>query len=160
MSKEKKLDASAPWYEHCHKLAALFDGDDDVTVGEYDDDSKTVKVYVRGNDKADALAKIIRTPVELGNVTINVEVVPDNDVEPTVEDIVHTALNGNPLFLGTVVEELYGGNATYVVFEPSVIQYWNDNIGSYFGFETKTAEDVAKDVLDINAFICTNVEEA
>lgn len=159
MIDKEKLDKSAPWYEHCHKLDSLFAYDDDVRVGEYDDETKTVKVFVSGVDKALALEKIIKPEVEFSGVTLKVVVVPANDDEPTVEDTLRYAFNGNPLFTGTAVVEMYGGDATYAVFEPTVVQYWNDNIGSCFGIETKTVEDVARDVLDVDAFICTDFRE-
>lgn len=157
MTNSEKLNISAPWYEHCHELDALFAYDEDVTVGEFDEDTKTVKLFVKGIDKANALAAIVKPTVEFGNDTLNVIVVPDNDGTPTVEDQLRNAFSGNPLFSGTCLLELYGGTVTYAVFEPTVVQYWNDNIGSCFGFETKTVEDVARDVLDVDAFICTDV---
>lgn len=157
----RKLDASAPWYEHCHKLAALFEHDEDVTIGEYDEDTMTIKVYVRGKDKAEALGRIIAPEVNFdGKNVLKVVVVPDNDGEPSLEDTLCYAFNGNPLYAGTATVELYGGTATYAVFEPAVIQYWNDNIGSCFGFKTETVEDVAREVLNVDAFICTDVRDA
>lgn len=159
MIDEEKFNKSAPCYEHYHKLDSLFAYDDAVRVREYDDETNTIKIFVRGADKAAALEKIVRHEVEFGNSVVNVVIVPDNDDEPTIEETLHSAFNGNPLFTGTTVAELYGGTATYAVFEPTVLQYWSDNIGSCFGYETKTVEDVARDVLDVDTFICTDVRE-
>lgn len=161
MNDIKKLETSAPWYEYCHRLAALFAYDDEVSVGEYDADSASVKVYVKGVDKSNALERILKHEVDFdGKNVLKVNVIPDNDGEPSIEDTLQYAFDGNPLYTGTATVEMYGGTATYAVFEPTVVQYWNDNIGSCFGFKTETVEDVARDVLDIDAFVCTDVRNA
>jgi hypothetical protein len=154
---EKKLDKSAPWYVHAHKLEQLFLSDDDVQVG-FDENAMTAKLFVRGTDKAEALEKIIAHEVECGGVTLHVVVVPDNDEEPTTEELLQRAFSGNELFSGTAVEELYGGTATYALFAPKTVQFWCDNIGSCYGIETMTAEDVARSVLNVDAFICSDLK--
>lgn len=150
------LGKSAPWLEHVHKIEQLFLSDDDVQV-QYYDDSKTVKLFVRGTDKADAFDKKIRHEVDCGNVTLKVIVVPDNDSEATEEEYIQRMFAGNDLFVGTAVEELYGGTATYALFKPETVQYWCDNIRSCYGVETATVEQIAMDVLDLNAFICSDL---
>lgn len=152
-----RLDKSSPWIEHVHKIEQLFLSDDDVQV-EYDDTSKTARLLVRGADKADALDKKIRHEVDCGNVTLNVTVVPNNDGEPTEEEYIHRAFAGNDLFVGTAVEELYGGTATYALFKPETVQFWDDNIRSVYGVETMTVEQIAMDVLDLDAFICSDLK--
>jgi hypothetical protein len=148
---------SAPWIQHCSKVDQFFIDDDDVTL-DYDDESKTIKLRVKGTDKANSLAKIVRSEVSFGNVTLRVVVVPDNDSEPTLENLLQWAFAGNGIFSGTAVEEEHGGTVTYAVFEPETIQIWNDNIGSCYGVETYTVEQVAKDVLDVDAFICSDLK--
>lgn len=154
---DKKLDKSAPWYVHVHKLGQLFLSDDDVQVA-FDENTMTAKLFVRGTDKADALEKIVAPEVEFGNDTLHVIVVPDNDEEPTTEELLQRAFAGNELFSGTVVDKLYGGNATYALFAPQTVQFWCDNIGSCYGIETMTAEDVARSVLNVDAFICSDLK--
>jgi hypothetical protein len=154
---DKKLDKSAPWYVHVHKLEQLFLSDEDVDV-KFDEDKMNVGLFVRGTDKANALEKIIAHEVECGGVKLNVIVIPDNEREPTTEELLQRAFAGNELFSGTAVEELYGGTATYALFSPQTVQFWCDNIGSCYGIETMTAEDVARDVLDVDAFICSDLK--
>lgn len=157
MSEDKKFDKSAPWYVHVHKLEQLFMSDEDVQV-TFDEDSMTASLLVRGTDKADALERIVAHEVGCGNVTLKVVVVPDNDEEPTVEELLQRAFSGNELFSGTAVEELYGGTATYALFAPETVQFWCDNIGSCYGVETMTAKDVARAVLNVDAFICSDLK--
>lgn len=149
---------SAPWIGHCRKMQAFFAGDEDVYVGTFDPTDNSVKVYVRGSDKAEAIGGFLKSEVEFGGVKLRVNVVPDNDAAPTTEEMLIRAFGGNPLFAGTAVEEEHGGIVTYAVFEPEAVQYWNDNIGSCYGVETYTAEDVARDIFDMDAFICSDVK--
>ena len=152
----RKLDASAPWIEHYRKIDALFMLDEDVEVA-YDDDTRTVTIHVKGADKADAFEQKIRHEVEFGNVTLHVRVVPSND-EPSEEDYIHNMFAGNDLLSGTATEDVYGGTVTYALFQPTVLQYWADNIGSPYGVKTVTAEQVAKDVLDLDAYITSDLK--
>lgn len=157
MVEVEKVDASAPWLEHYHKVEQIFLSDDDVIVS-YDDDSKTVKVYVKGTDKAEALAKYIKPEIDFGNVTLHVDVIPDNEEKSTAETL-QDAFAGNELFVGIVEEAVYGGTINYAVFKPETLQFWNDNIGSPFGVQTMTVEQVAKDVFQMDdALMCSDLK--
>lgn len=158
MVEVEKVDASSPWLEHYRKVEKVFLSDDDVIVS-YDDDSKTVTVRVKGTDKAEALAKYVRPEIDCGNVTLHVNVVPDNEEKSTAE-MLQIAFSGIDMFAGVAEEAVYGGTITYAVFEPEIVQFWNDNIGSPFGVKTMTAEQVAKDVFQLDdALICSDLKD-
>lgn len=157
MVEVEKFDASAPWLEHYRKIEQVFLSDEDVTVG-YDDGSKTVKVFVKGTDKAEALAKYIKPEIDFGNVTLHVDVIPDN-TEKTTTEMLQDAFTGNDLFAGIAEETVCGGSIIYAVFEPDVIQFWNDNIGSPYGVNTMTVEQAARDVFQMDdALICSDLK--
>ena len=152
----EKTNLSAPWIEHVHKIEQLFLSDEDVRV-KYDDGAKLVKLFVKGTDKACALDAIIARELEFDGVTLRVVVIPDNS-EPTLDEILHYAFTGNELFEGTATEEVHGDVMTYALFRPEVVQFWNDNIGSCYGVTTIAAEDVARSVLNVDAFICSDLK--
>lgn len=159
MVEVEKVDASAPWIEHFHKIEHIFISDEDVSV-VYNNDTTTVSVYVRGADKAAALGKYIRPEIDFGDVTLHVNVIPDN-AEKSTADTLQDAFAGNEYFAGVAEESVYGGTITYAVFEPEVIQFWSDNIGSVFGVKTLTAEKVARDVFHMDdALICSDIKDA
>lgn len=157
MVEVEKFDASAPWFEHYHKIEQVFLSDEDVSV-DYDDDSKTVIVRVKGTDKAEALAKYVKPEIDFGKVTLHVNVVPDN-AEKTTTEMLQDAFTGNELFEGIAEEAVYGGTIIYAVFRADVIQFWNDNIGSPYGVKTMTIEQAAKDVFQMDdALICSDLK--
>lgn len=141
------LTVSPPWLGYARRLRKLFEYDDQVRV-QYIEDGPIVKLYVDNTDKADALDKLLPDTVEFGGVTLVIEVVPAN-AELTVGQLFEKAFQGNDavsdiLSAGFIEDAPF----TYVLFEPTVVQYYNDNAGSYFGIETTTYEDIAKEVFN------------
>ncbi len=152
---------SAPWITHFKRLDALFGGDPDVTVdyGDGTDGSPLVTIRVKGNDKAEAIDRIVRSDVEFGNVTVRVSVVPSNDDDISLSESVRRAFQGNEAFVDVVTMRTPQGFETaYAVFEPEVVQYFDDDTSSLFGIATETYEQIAKEVLDLGteAFICSD----
>lgn len=154
---ERRVGLSAPWVEHLHKVEAACMLDEDVTV-DYDDDSKTVTLRVRGTDKAAAYEAKIRHELDFGGVRLHVNVVPDNS-ERTEEDLIQDLFSGNDILVGTATEEAVGGTVTYAIVQPTVLQFWDDNMGSIYGIRTMTAEDCVRDVFDLDAFVCSDLVE-
>lgn len=139
---------SPPWVGYYHKLVALFGSDPDITIG-FDDKKDLIKLFVRGADKANALAELLPTTVMFGKVTLKMEVVPSN-MEKTTADIIRDAFEGNPLFddVFEIHPEGSSNPFVYVMFKPKVVQYWNDNLADPHGNVTTLAQDLAMDVLD------------
>jgi hypothetical protein len=152
---------SAPWVTHFNRLEALFGGDPDVDVdyGDGLDGNPLVTLRVKGNDKADAIERIVRSDVEFGNVTVHVSVVPSNDDDISLAELIRRAFQGNEAFVDVVTARTPQGYETsYAVFEPEVVQYYDDDTSSLFGVATETYEQIAKEVLDLGAeaFICSD----
>lgn len=160
----EELRLSSPWVTFHHALVALFAEDPDVRIecGEGDDDV-SIRVYVEGVAKADALSKLLPTERTFGNVTVPVTVIPAND-EPTTEELFRTAFEGNPaLSYCATVDGVMTNPITYVVFRNCVVQYWNDNLGDINGNVSTLYQDIAKDVLSeapSGALFCTDLPDA
>ena len=139
-------EMAPPWVTHARKLAALFEHDEDVTV-TYDDDPPTVRMWVRGGDKADALASSLLGEVRFGDVALSVIVIPDDGYQsPT--DVMRRAFAGNPV-VADVSSEGAGPmeGRCHVQFEPVVAQFPDDNLQSPFLITSMLYEDIARDVM-------------
>ena len=65
---------SSPWVTLYREIEAMFGEDPDIKV-EYvagDGNDPIIKLYVEGQDKADAIAKILPETYEFGGVTVSV----------------------------------------------------------------------------------------
>ena len=50
----------------------------------------------------------------------------------------------------------------YVVFKPEIVQFYDDNLASYYGVKTTLYEDIAREIFDQNSgnvFFCTGNKE-
>lgn len=154
----KKLDLASPWQIHRQKLAALFEYDEQVSVGpvEQSENGPSVTVSVNSHVKADALRKCLASP-GFGDVLLSV-VVLDTAAEETPTDILKAAFAYNPLVRGVETQiDPTGTPWTYLVMEPDIVQFPADNLADYRRNQTMTAEQAARDVLSLNAgtAICT-----
>jgi len=154
-----KLNISSPWIEYYRKVNAIFGEDPDVTI-KFDSVKHVLKMYVKGQEKADAIGKIMPSKVEFGTVTVTIEVIPDNGENDAIVDIFQKAFDGNPAisYIKAVGKGLFKVN--YVVFENKVVQYYNDDLGDVNGLESTLYENIARDIFDkdLNVFYCTDVE--
>lgn len=141
-----KLKLSPPWVEFANEVKALFAGDKEVTV-IYDDEEKVISLYVDNAQKAEALTELLPETKEFGGVTVKVTVIPANGLTGApVQEVWQTAFAGNPNFSGVKFIQIPLGNFTYIIWQPSVVQFFNDNLGDVNGNKTMLVEDVAKDV--------------
>lgn len=144
----------SPWVGYVEATRALFEGDSDVTVGDAtrtDDGDYRVVVRVRGQDKAESVSALLPAERTFGNVTLHVDVVPDNVRELTVSDHLRRAFAGNPLFVDVIETPLspVSFGATYALFMPQCVQYRSDDLGSPYGVTTLAAEEAARMVLSL-----------
>lgn len=155
----QKLDLSAPWYQHRAKLAALFELDEQVSVGpvEQSESGPSVTVNVSNHAKAAALRKLLACP-EFGNVRLAVVVIDTAEENETPADVLRAAFAYNPLFRGVEVNtDPTGTDWTYLVTEPDVVQFRADNLADYRGNMSMLAADAAMDILTLDAgtAVCT-----
>lgn len=138
---------SAPWYTYAREVRALFEYDEDVRVLYDEDDGPKVRVLVRGDAKAEAIAWLLPESVDFGGVTLHNVVVPANG-EASTEQMVRDAFAGNAA-VDSIVTALEGtplAGTVYVCFAPEAVQFFNDDVSDPAGVETKLFEDVARDV--------------
>lgn len=168
-----KVKLSSPWVTYYREMQAFFAEDPDVTI-LYDEDEMEVKVLVAGGVKADALTHLLVPEQEFGNVKLKITVIPANG-KPTPKALLseeaphylavrfNEALNSNALFAYTrVVDGLLTFDATYVVFEKKVVQYFSDDLGDLNGFESTLAETIARDIFvqRNGLFFCTSIDDS
>lgn len=165
------LKLSSPWVEYYRKISALFAQDLDIRI-LFDEEELKLMIYVYNDRKARAMDALVGTEKVFGNVTLKIEVIPaNNKVEFLSATTGYTktekkALAG-ALFQGNSavksihdIENYFEGTVTYIIFEKEVVQYFDDNLGSYYGLKSTLYEDIAKDVLSpvAGVYYCTSNE--
>lgn len=152
MSKNIKL--SSPWVTYYKKINALFGVDPDVTV-RFDEDKYTICLYVTGEDKANAISKLLPMQKEFGNVVVNINVIPANEDEYTTADLFNLAFKGSPAlsFIETI-DGVFSNRINYIVFANKVVQYFNDNLGDIHGVTSTLYQDIAKEIFENRKDVC------
>ena len=162
-----KLQLVSPWINFYHEVNAFFRYDRDVTV-IFDEEETEVKLYVNGNEKAEALSELLPDIRKFGNVTLRVAVILTNDNPAScyykprtnqrtrggyssssmteMESQFTMALRGNPIFSFTDGVDLQTNRIIYVVFRNEVVQYYNDDLGDYYGQCSTLYQTIAADI--------------
>lgn len=151
---------SPPWVSYYHKLKALFGEDPDIRIEYSDADKYEIKLFVKGQDKADALTKLLPPVKNFGGVSVTTTVIPANEESDRIS-LFQAAFEGNPVFKNTIVVCSDGVTPVgYIVFAKKVLQYWDDNLGDPYGNISTLAQEIAKDVFEAGTRIlfCTSIE--
>lgn len=143
----------APWVNYWREIEALFAQDPEVKV-VYDEEANEVKLFVDNSRKADAIAYLLPEEKTFGNVTLKISVVPANDGIQSKFDAIQEAFVGNPALSYVWQARTPFGEFDYVVFEPKVVQYFNDDMRDVNGNKTTLYQDIAKDVIGEEANLC------
>lgn len=149
MAENMKL--SPPWITYIRKLEKLFERDDEVNV-LYDDnsDAPKVKLFCATEAKYDAWMRLLPMTVDFGNVTLSVIVIPPNG-NVDYGDILSKAFDGNPILKDIKrIDNVPLMREWYVLFEPVVVQYMNDDITSPYGITSTLYADIANDVINVD----------
>ena len=169
-----KLQLVSPWINFYHELQAFFRNDRDVTV-IFDEEETEVKLFVNGADKADALTKLLPESRKFGSVTLKITVAPTN-AEPQIystyrrhphavrrymnetQEMFSNAFYGNPAFVFTDKVDLQTNEIIYIVFRNEVVQYYNDDLGDYYGQCSTLYQNIAADIFNPfpGVHYCTN----
>lgn len=134
-----------------------------------------IKLFVQTSDKAEALSQLLNPEKTFGETTVKVTVIPANPVSKDTklwikgivdsenyDRLISIALSDNELFYTIrVIKGLLGFDAVYVLFNKTVVQYYNDNIGDLNGIKSTLAEDIVRDIFvqHPGIFYCTNVAD-
>lgn len=154
------MELSAPWYILYKEMDAMFKKDKDVRV-LFDPDEMIIKVFAASMNKAEALDKILINRHRFGNVTVNVIVVPPNSDEETDDigdELLYAyAFDGNDALSFIRQVDTPYGVFQYVVFEPTVVQYFADDIGDVYGNCSTLYQNIAQEIFKGDGvYFCTD----
>ena len=146
-----------PWIKLYREIQAMFEKDDDIKVvlDEYD-----VRVYVRTQEKADALEKILNYEYKFGSIVSHVNVIPANMEKKLASgepELFTVAFDGNDALSRVIPISSPIGDFVYIVFTKEVVQYFNDDLGDINGLCSTLYQEIAKDIFISrpNLFYCT-----
>ena len=146
---------SAPWCTYQKKVKALFELDPDIDVKEVTegtgDCDYEFDIVVRNHDKYNALKTLMETRVEFGNVTLGVHIF-DAYKQETEFDIamLKTLFDGNGLVKDIkVITDSALAKHYYVRFQPTVVQFFNDDLSDFNGNWSGLAADIAREVMPV-----------
>lgn len=126
----------------------------------WDNEECNLKIYVESMSKAEALAQLLPEEKTFGGVTMTIEVIPANRLTDNI-NLFKDAFANNPSV--SFIETIYGLNnpLTFIVFEPEVVQYYNDSTGDYHGIASTLYQDLANDIFEDRAgiYFCTDLVE-
>ena len=158
-----KLNLSAPWVTLHHEMDAMFGDDPDIDVvyvaGDGEDPS--IKLYVTGWDKAEAIEELLPKSYDFGGTSVEITVVPSNGKDDRLS-LFRRAFEGNPAFSYAVTASgIFTNPITYVVFRNKVVQFWNDDLGDVNGNESTLYETIAEHLFsDVDGVsFCTDTPE-
>lgn len=160
-----KMKLSPPWITYYHKVQALFEKDDSVTV-EFDEDNYCLNIIVeRDIEKGEAIQKLFPSTKVFGNniMKINVVTIQEPKQIPTAQ-IFANAFKNNPVVEDVINKsDILRDDQTYIMFQNKVVQFFNDNISDYNGVCSTLYQDIAEDVFrdfaDVHYCTSTNVNE-
>lgn len=140
---------SPPWMTYYKELQMLLGRDREIFL-VFDQEEMKVKVYVDNIAKAEALEQVLVKSKTFGNVTVQVEVIPSNNIRYTAGGNVYDdAFDGNPAYSysrETVLPVI--SRLCYVVWAREIVQFFNDDLGDVNGNATMLYEQIARDVLN------------
>lgn len=159
----QNLKKISPWVEYYRKLVALFKKDPDIKI-IYDEGINVIKMYINGQDKYEALSQLLPSEKKFGNVTLEIELIPCNDLKLSRTDLFRRAFSGNPVVTDviTIGQEIIGStnDFNYIVFEKEVVQYYDDSLGDPHGNRSTLYQEIAKEVFgeQDGIYFCTDKE--
>lgn len=146
---EERLTLVSPWINFKKEIEVLFARDMEVDVEFVDGDEKIIRLRVDNVTKAEALERIMPKEKTFGNVVVRVEVIPANTPDQwSVLDTFGEAFKGNCAFHGVKESATPFGTFRYVIFDPKVVQYPNDDISDANQIKSTLYQEIAKDVFE------------
>ena len=155
---ENKLKLSPPWTIYLHQLQAFFKKDPAVKIF-YNERDGEITLYVREDNKAEALRGLLPYEKSFGNVSVKINVVPNEIVPDTDKHVIEEAFTGNEALSYIRVVEAPGEPFIYVVFKKEVVQYFNDDFTDLHGVCSTLYQTLADEIFEKvpnNVFFCTD----
>jgi hypothetical protein len=160
LAEKKELGLYAPWVVCYRKIEALFKYDTDIKM-IFNNKEKTLKMFVKGQDKYEALTQIL--PVEKDGLKI--QIIPENNLKLSTLDLYRRAFSGNPVVTDiiSIPREIIGStnNFDYVVFKKEVVQYNDDSLNDPHGNCSTLYQFLADDIFVEHGgiYFCTDRDE-
>ena len=162
------LVLESPWCAFHKKVKAIFNGDPDIIVGDlYEADGDTdyaFDIEFKNHEKFLAADRLLPGVKTFGNVTLGIILYDEENAEADVIGLFETLFTGNPNVRDVIrKKDRTGCEWNYVVFEPEVIQFFDDNLADYQGNWSGLAQDIAPEVFAENCRgvnFCTGVKNA
>lgn len=146
---EERLTLVSPWVNLKKEIEMLFARDPEVEIEFIDGDVKVIMLRVNNSDKAEALERILPKEKTYGNVTVNIMVIPANAPDDwSILDTFEKAFKGNDAFTGSKESVTPFGTFQYVMFDPRVVQYPNDDISDANQIKSTLYQEIAKDIFE------------
>lgn len=146
MAIEDNYSKSAPEFSFYHKVKAFFEGDSDFEVSDIDERECEFTIFVHDFKKHQILKRMLYIPPQAARLAINIEYTA-KDVEPSDENLAYL-LSRNAYFANFSKDE---DNSTYpfmsyILMKPEIVQYYDDIFSNPYGYDTKTAEQLAREL--------------
>lgn len=155
------LGLQSPWVTFAEEVKAFFNDDPEIKIEYTDDNPYEIKLFVDNAEKADALTKLI-PPVRLfGNITFKITIVPaDGAEEVDMVKLFEKAFEGNPVFSFAAKQNnpMAGPEATYVVFENRVVQFYNDDLSDFYRNKSTLYQNIAYEVFGTHSGVYFNTD--
>lgn len=156
MSK-KNVGIQAPWYTLLGYIKAMFGGDPEFAIDEDytkgDDGVYYLTIDVRNWEKFKAVKDTLIQNFNFGNVTVKIDLqcsVNVSESESTIEKM-KKVFEGNHIVRRIIeVEDVAKVKHGYVIFQPEVIQFYNDDLTDYMGNFNGLAEDIARSLFNVD----------
>ena len=151
------MKISAPWIKFKNELMELFAEDEDVTI-KYHEKENLVNVFVEGQDKEDALQRLLPAEKNFGGVVLRINVLPANRPRLADSSLFDKAFRGNPAvsFIKDVSTPF--GDLKYVVFKKKVVQFYDDDMSDLHGNCSTLYQEIAKDIFESNTGVCFSTD--
>lgn len=155
------LNLTTPWVEYYRKIDAIFKNDSEVNV-LYNNDTREICIFVNNGAKANAIDTLLPDTINFGNVELTVNVIPSNGKKLEIpRNLYSVAFTGNSAVERIeTVEGIFSNPITYIIFKKEVVQYYNDDLGDYFGVRSTLYETIAQEIFNSQegVYFCTNIE--
>jgi hypothetical protein len=146
-----RLSLCTPYTELYHQILTFFQEDKSINVVQSEDEYR-IKMYVEDANKAEALAAIIPTVKVIGNLVINIDVIPANGatLKSSVADsgvnVFKRAFKGNPAISNYMHLEGMGMSIDYILCAPKVVRMNNDSLKNPWGDVATLYEYIADEI--------------
>ena len=153
------MKLAAAWNIYANQIEAMFKKDKDIKFDFNDGVEKVITLRVSKAEKAEALEKLLPAKKEFGNITVKINVISANEAMMKNEqiDLFRKAFKGNAAVSEITTVASLWGPVSFIVFEPEVVQYHNDDMFDLNGIKTTIYQDLAKELFGKSdrIFYCT-----